>query len=132
MVPVFYGRVLPGGLYVRDRPKDYSRYIKSLAGQFVEETIRKRRTKRSNQQNAYIHAVPIPMLAEHFGYTIPEMKLVLMGECWGWKEVLGRQIPVRSHTSEMSVEECQYFVDWVIPWAVQNHDVQIPLPNEVA
>lgn len=130
MIPTWRGRVLSGGLLTLDRPRDYQRYVRSLAGQFVEVTIRKQRTKRSGQQNAYIHAVPIPLLAEHFGYTIPEMKLVLMGECWGWKEVIGRQIPVRAHTSEMSVEECQYFIDWIIPWAAQNHDVQIPLPNE--
>ena len=92
-----------------------------------------RKTRRSSQQNRYLHAVPLPMLAEHFGYSIPEMKLVLMGECWGWKHdpVSGREIPIRSHTSEMSTEECQWFIDWLIPWAAEKHDFLIPLPNEV-
>jgi len=133
LAPIFPARVLDGGLLVLDRPKDYGRYLRKLRGQFVEVIVRKRRTQRSLDQNAYLHAVPIPILADHFGYTIPEMKLVLMGECWGWhrEKITGRDLPLKPSTSEMSVEECSQFIEWVIPWAATNHQVLIPLPNEV-
>jgi len=133
LAPIFPARVLDGGLLVLDRPRDYGRYLRMLKGQFVEVIVRKRRTQRSLDQNAYLHAVPIPILAEHFGYTIPEMKLVLMGECFGWhpEKITGRDLPLKPSTSEMSVDECSRLIDWVIPWAATNHDVLIPLPNEV-
>lgn len=90
------------------------------------------RSKRTIDQNAYLHAVPFPILADYFGNTIPETKYVLMGECWGWKvcPIAKREIPIKPSTSEMTVEECTYFIDWLIPWAAQNHNVLIPLPSE--
>lgn len=97
----------------------------------VTLTVEKLKRQRSLDQNAYLHAIPFPILAEHFGYTIPEVKLVLMGECWGWQQIAGHEIPLKPSTSEMSVEECQYFIDWLIPWAMTEHDVALPLPNEV-
>ena len=99
----------------------------------VQLTIRKRQSQRSLDQNAYLHKVPFPILAEHFGDTIPGIKLSLMGECWGWHhdKVTGRDVPIKPSTSEMTIEEASYFIDWVIPWAMTNHQVAIPLPNEV-
>lgn len=130
--PIFTGRVLPGGLLVMDRPKEYARHVRSFHGRFVEVIVRKQRIQRSLDQNAFLHAVVFPLLGEHFGYTIPEVKLVLMGECWGWKQIGGHEIPVKPSTSEMTIEEATYFIDWVIPWAMTNHSVSIPFPNEVA
>ena len=73
------------------------------------------------------------MLAEHFGYQLHEMKLVLMGECWGWRHdpVSGKEIPIKVHTSDMSIEECTHFIEWVIPWAATEHQFVIPYPSEV-
>ena len=128
----FTGRVLSGGFLVLDRPKDYAHCLRAFAGQPIELTLRRPRTQRSLDQNAYLHAVPFPLLAEHFGYTIPEIKLVLLGECFGWRHdpIALRDLPRKLSTAELSVEECSYFIDWVIPWAA-HHDVVIPLPNEV-
>lgn len=132
VTPVFSGRVLPGGLLVLDRRADYARHLRSLRGRFVEVIVRKQRTQRSLDQNAFLHAVVFPMLGDHFGYTIPEVKLVLMGECFGWKSLGAHEIPIQPSTSAMSVEDCTRFIEWVIPWAMVNHNVSIPLPNEVA
>ena len=134
--PLFHGHVTPAG-HLALAPEEQIRrhhYLRFLAGHDVELVVRKRRTQRSLDQNAYLHAVPIPILAEHFGNTIPEMKYALMGECWGWKRepATGHEIPVKPHTSAMTVEECTYFIDWLIPWAMTQHGVAIPLPNEVA
>lgn len=132
--PIFHGHVEPTGtLELLSSEQGLRRaYLKCLAGKAVDVIVRPHRKQRSRDQNAYIHAVPIPILAEHFGYTVPEMKLVLMGECWGWRldRVSGREIPVRCHTAEMSVEECSQFIEWVIPWAMVHHQVAIPFPNQ--
>jgi hypothetical protein len=129
--PLFCGRVLQGGLLVLDRPKDYAKHLRSLAGQYVEIVARKRRTKRSLDQNAYIH-VAATLASEHTGYTLAEVKLIWMGECWGWHTVAGHELPVKPHTSDMTVDEASYFIDWVGPWSLEHMGVEIPPPERVA
>lgn len=130
---VVRARVEPDGRLPSWARADITTELQAHVGEEIEVVIRRPKRQRSVDQNAYIHAVPIPMLAEHFGYSIPEMKLVLMGECWGWQRnpLSGRDVPVKPSTATMTVEECQYFIDWVIPWAAVEHGVIIPLPNEV-
>lgn len=134
IVPIFHGTVSESGmLSLEETERDLRRaHFGGLAGQRVEVIIRKERTKRSLDQNAFIHAVPVTILAGHFGESMPDMKLILMGECWGWRfdPIAGREIPIKAHTSDMTVEECTYFIDWVIPWAMVEHGVSIPLPSE--
>ncbi len=135
-VPVWHAVVTPAGvLEMAPAERGLRRaYLKCLAGKPVDVVVRVHRKQRSKDQNAYIHAVPIPILAEHFGYTVPEMKLVLMGECWGWRmdKVSGKEIPINVHTSDMNTDECSQFIEWVIPWAMVNHEVAIPFPSEVS
>ena len=88
------------------------------------------KTQRSLDQNAYLHAGPFPILAKELGYSIPEVKLVLMGECWGWHMVGGHELPMKPSTSEMTVEECTFFIDWLLPWAAEFHGIRLPLPDE--
>jgi hypothetical protein len=108
------------------------RHLATLKDKPVELVVRALRTQRSLAQNAYIHAVAIPLLAGHFGYDVPDMKLILMGECWGWHTVGGKELPVKAHTSEMTTEECSQFIEWVTRWAMTEHQLWIPLPSEVA
>lgn len=129
---VFTGRVLPGGLLVVDKPREYAKYVRSFHGQFVEVIVRKQRVQRSLDQNAYLHVAAFIPLAEHLGYSLAEMKLLLMGECWGWQTIGGHEIPVKIHTADMTVEEATYFIDWIIPFALERFDFIVPLPHEVA
>jgi len=92
-------------------------------------------SKRTLDQNAYLHAVPFPILAEHFGDSVEGVKLDLMGEKWGWKPSPldpHRMVPVKPSTASMTIEECTEFIDWLIPWAATEHGVLIPLPSEYA
>ena len=87
--------------------------------------------QRSLKVNAYLHAVPFPILAAHFGCSVPEVKRDLMGTCWGWKRspVTGLEVPVREHTAELSQEDAIFFIDWLLPWALTDHGVDIPPPD---
>ncbi len=136
-VPIFHGRVTEDGrLDLLDTERDRRRmYLRTLAGKHVEVVVRKVRVQRSVDQNAYLHVGPFPVLAEELGYdSIEELKLALMGECWGYHRdrVSGRDLPIKPHTSDMTVEECTHFIDWLIPWAQVNYNIRVPLPNEVA
>lgn len=133
-VPVFDVHIKQGRLkVVAGQRRTFDDWIALNEGKALKLTVAEPPDQRSLDQNAYIHAVPIPMLAKQIGYTIPEMKLVLMGECFGWRldEKSGHEIPLKPSTKAMTKDECTYFIEWVIPWAAMHHDMEIPLPNEV-
>jgi hypothetical protein len=118
-----------------DDPPRLAAVLRKLAGKRVEVVIRKPKSKRSLDMNAYLHSAtgPFQLLAEHFGEDMAGIKFALMGECFGWvhSKAAGREVPIKGHTSEMTIEESKQFVDWVIPWAAREHGVSIPLPSEV-
>jgi len=129
---VFRGDIVEPGRFQAEDTVRLRRFLAEHIGHRVDLVFRNSQSQRSLEQNAYIHAVPIRLIAEHTGYTIPEARYALMGHCWGWQhsELAGREIPVKPPTSDMSVKDCDYFIDWVIPWAAENLGVVIPLPNE--
>jgi hypothetical protein len=95
--------------------------------------IKEYRKKRSNAQNDYIHAVPLPMLSEHTGYTVEDIKEWLCGEWTGWEDytVLGKvlQRPVKT-TSQMDTLEMTKFIEFMQWYASTNLNMYIPSPNE--
>ena len=110
-------------------------YLRRYPDVDLDVIIRQHREQRSLDQNSYMHAEPFPKVAEFMGGTIEEAKLALMGECWGWKfcALSGREMPVKPSTSSMTVEECSYFIDWLIPWVAEHcGGLQIMLPDEWA
>lgn len=135
LTPVFNGQVTKDGRLVLNDDERFLRkqHLLALAGHDVEVVVRKRRIKRTLDQNAYWHSKPFPILAEHFGLSVEEVKYVLMGECWGWHrdKVTGREIPIKPSTSSMTVEEGTFFQDWLLPWAMTEHGVDIPPPEKV-
>jgi hypothetical protein len=132
-VPIFHGVVSEDGervLFASDEKPARRSYLRQLAGERIEWTVRKERTQRSLDQNALIHVIAT-VLSDCTGYTLAESKLLMMGECFGWKTVSGHEMPVKPHTADMTVEEATYFIDWALPWL---HE-QFPharLPREAA
>jgi hypothetical protein len=118
-----------------DDPPRLAAVLRKLAGKRIEVVFRKPKSKRSLDMNAYLHSTngPFRLLAEHFGEDIAGIKLALAGECFGWvySKTIRREVPVKPHSSDWTVEDSKYFVDWVIPWAAREHGVLIPLPGEV-
>lgn len=86
--------------------------------------------KRTAAQNRYWHAEPFLKLAAAWGCSVDSAKLDAMGTFWGWEPLpSGRCFPVKAHTSEMTVQEGQVFLDWLIPWAAEQ-GIEILLPDE--
>jgi hypothetical protein len=137
LVPIFHGWVsAEGKLELAEAEQALRRsHLHELAGKNVEVIVRKTRTKRSLDQNAYWHAVPFPLLQEATGYdSIEELKFWLMGEFTGWKKTKdGRQVPMIMHTSELSTDEGALFTDWLVRLGAQMPSpCLIPLPHEAA
>jgi hypothetical protein len=104
--------------------------LKRWAGKWV--VLRVPARKRSLEQNSYLHAEPFRKLADAWGESIERTKLICMGEYFGWEphKTTGIVLPVKAHTSDMTVEECTSFIDWLIPWGIQEHGVEIHGPDE--
>ena len=130
--PVFLATVRESGtLVLTDRPR-FDAYVRTLAGKDVEVVVRRRKSQRSLQQNKYWFAVPVPILAEHCGYTKTQMHYALLGECWGYTlGPTGQPIPVRPSSSELNTAEFAHMIDWCLTWAASELQVRIPEPNEV-
>jgi len=95
--------------------------------------IKEYRKKRSLDQNAYIHAVPLKIISDQTGYTMDEIKEYLCGEFMGWQdyEVRGKQMqrPLKT-TSQMTTLEMTNFIEWMQWFGSSELNLNIPSPNE--
>lgn len=96
-----------------DYPKDFRAHIQQFAGHEVELEVRKRRSKRSLRQNAWLHSF-LGGFAEHCGYSLEEMKLVGLVALWGTNDVMGCTIPKKPHTSQLNTEEFSDLCEWFV------------------
>ena len=95
--------------------------------------IKEYRKKRSLDQNAYIHAVPLKIIAEHTGYTIDDIKTYTCGEFMGWKkvEIMGVEVdrPIKT-TSQMTTKEMTDYIENLQWFGSSTLNLRIPSPNE--
>lgn len=89
--------------------------------------------RRSLDQNAFLHAVPLRILADETGHSIEDMKTYLLGEAFGWQdsEVFGHAVqrPVK-RSSQLTRKEFSWFLDWIESWAATTLGIVLPRPNE--
>lgn len=95
--------------------------------------VAKYQKKRTLDQNAFLHAVPLRLICDHTGYEIDDIKTLLCGRAFGWHEyeVLGerRRKPCKT-TSQLNTEQFNFFLEWLESWAAQELGLIIPKPNE--
>lgn len=90
--------------------------------------------RRSLAQNDFFHAVTLRLICDTTGYSIEDMKEYLLGEAFGWEQVVfdGRTLerPVKRGTSKLNVKEFSWFIEWCGSWAADTLGVIVPLPGE--
>jgi hypothetical protein len=121
------------GIASADLARQVATALKPLADgrKVVEIVIRKPRTQRSLDQNAYWWAVPVKILAEFCGYTENQMHYALLGECFGYEPgPHGVPVPVKPSSADLSVEEFTHLIDWAQQWAASELGVDVPGPDE--
>lgn len=113
--------------------------IKTFEGKDVVITIEIRKKKRSNEQNAYYHAVIIPLcqdgfknvFGEHFSAT--EVHDYLKSK-FLFKELVNQNTGeierFSKSTTENSTIEMEIYHDQIRAFALEFLGVNIPLPNE--
>jgi hypothetical protein len=91
------------------------------------------RRKRSTEQNAFLHAVPLKLISEFTGHEMEDLKTYFLGECFGWQgfEMFGQQRkrPLK-RSSELNTAEFSFFMEWIERWASNELGMIIPRPNE--
>jgi hypothetical protein len=127
--PIFTGSIDKGKL-ILDQPERYLVHLAGLNNRRIELILRKRRSKRSDNQNRWYWGVCVEILANHCGYEADQMH-----EALKWKFLSG-MVPdnnglttVRS-TAKMSTDEFIKYTNQVVRWAAEELGVFIPDPRQ--
>jgi hypothetical protein len=95
--------------------------------------IKRYRKNRSNDQNSFLHGVPLKIICDHTGYDLEDMKTYLLGAAFGWDEyeMLGerRKRPIK-RSSDLTTLEFTHWLEWIERWASEELGLIIPKPNE--
>jgi len=136
-VPIFEGDVVDRKLVIQDHVrKAMARWVSTFkTGTHLDIVIRKHKTKRSLEQNAYYWSVVIPILADYFGHDNPESMhedLKLEFNPVESKIVPGKMIG--GSTTKLSTEEFYCgetsYIERICRWASMEHGVYIPPPTK--
>ena len=119
MLPVFYGTIGPDGELRLDHPIKYRRHLEHLAGKRVALYVRQPSDLRSLSQNRYYHGIVVRLLADQFALSDRETH-----------ELVKKEFGVKS-TAVLGSAEFELLMERVRAWALTDHGVTIPLPNEV-
>ncbi len=128
LIPVFYGHVTKGKIKL-DRPDAYLVWLAGLEGKLIELTLRKERHARTLNQNRYYWGVVVELLSQHFGYDKDEMHEALKFKFL--KKYEDSELPTVGSTTKLSTIDFNEYIEKVMRWAVTEHQIYIPEPNEV-
>lgn len=130
--PIFTANINLQGRIIFDEPERFQCYVRARAGRKVEVLVRPIKNRRSLQQNAYWHGVPVTIMAEYMGEDHMATHYSLLHECFGyhWNEKLKKEVPNKGSSSVLTVEEFNHLIEWCPRWAFENFGVHVPLPNE--
>jgi hypothetical protein len=122
-----------------DRARHYRNKCIAALGELSQDkpwqvTVNQYVKKRSNDQNAFLHAVPLRMICDETGNEMDDIKDYLLGTCFGWEEYTvlkaRKKRPVR-RSSSLNTLEMKNFIEWIEAWSAQELGMIIPRPNEV-
>jgi len=126
------------GVLATNRNK-ISEAIKSFDGKNIVITIEKSKKKRSNNQNAFYHAVVIPIMKDAFKdawgeyYSATEIHEALKAKyCFKEQinEATGEIIQIPISTTNFNTIEWEEYIDKIRAFAMEWFNVIIPMPNE--
>jgi len=136
--PIFAGKIIDHDLKFTEREKIAIRRwlatFPNLAD--VDVTIKKKRKKRTNDQNAYYWGVVIPILSDYFGHDNPEdMHTDLKEEFNPVESKIKPEKKIGGTTTKMSTVEFMAsetsYVERICRWAAMEYGIYIPPPKKV-
>jgi len=115
--PKFKGKIKSGKL-ILDNPIKYANYIFTLKG-VVEVVVRPWDYTRSVAQNRYYRGIIVPAVVKWTGYTDKEAHCALKFK-----------FSIKS-TASLTSAEFEEYCENIRRWAALEHNLIIPMPNEV-
>lgn len=109
-------------------------WLRTLAGADAELVVRKRKSRRSLDQNAWAWGVAYPVIAESLGYDsheIEDLHYALVAK-WGGEHFdkrIGAMVP-NKRSSKLSTKEFSDYIEWLVRYAAESLDCVVPLPGE--
>lgn len=134
-LPVWTGVMTPDGVVVLDKRSEYHEYCRTLAGQPIQQVVKKYESQRSLDQNAWLWGVAYPVIAEALGYDHHEhedLHYALVAKCFGdhFDKRIGAMVP-NKRSSKLTTKEFSEYMEWLVRFAaVECHGVVVPLPGE--
>ena len=136
-IPVFEGDIVDKKLKLLSHvKKEMARWCSTFKnGAHVDITIRKHKSKRTNDQNAYYWGVAIPILADFFGHdNVEDMHTDLKEK---FNPVESKLVPgkkIGGTTTKMSTVEFMAsdtsYVERICRWAAMDYGIYIPPPKK--
>lgn len=97
-------------------------------GSQVRISIGRFKHNRSENQNRYYWGVVVHILAEHLGYFPEEMHEALKLH---FLKKEANPLPTVRSTTSLDTAEFEDYLEKVRMWAMTEHEVKIPMPNEM-
>jgi len=125
-----FDKVNPDGTL--GKPISFRKELEYFAGKDVEITVRKKRAKRSDDQNRLYHAY-LKLLSEHTGYSTEEMHSII-----GYKfrlvnkvdESTGEMFQYIRSTTKMNKLQFADHIKEIQDWCENTFKFRLPNPNE--
>lgn len=120
----FYGFVHEGKL-VLSAKVSFAEHVRKhfKEGDDIEITVAPKRSRRTKAQNAAFYAALLAPWAEQEGHDVDDLKRDLLGTIFGWSDkkspLTGQPVPLKAHTSDLTVEEGSIFIDRSIQIAAE-------------
>ena len=130
MTRIFHGKITQGKLQL-DSPSAYLRQIAALEGQQIELVLRKHKSHRSNQQNAWYWGVIVELISQHTGYTPSEAHEALKFRFLSDHNPDHQGLIKIKSTSQLSTKEFAEYCDRIVRWAAEHMEIFIPDPGQV-
>ena len=134
-IPIWAATVTKEGiLRVEDRDR-FHRYVRGLTGAQVEVVVRKRKSQRSLDQNAWAWGVAYPIIAGELGYDQHEhedLHYALVAKCFGehFDKRIGAMVP-NKRSSKLTTAEFSSYMEWLVRFAATElGGIVVPLPGE--
>lgn len=136
-IPTFEADVVKGKLKIGKSVRQaMARWVSTFKnGTHLEIIIRKFRSKRTLEQNAYYWGVVVNILADHFGYETEEMHEELKRLFNPIESKITPGVMIGGSTTKLSTEEFYCgetsYVERICRWAATEHGVYIPPPKKI-
>ena len=131
--PTFEGDVVNKELklagHVRNAIKRWCATFKN--GTHLEIIIRKYKTKRTSDQNAYYWKIVVGILADEFGYEPDEMHMVLREKFLRIYDEKHPDFVIAKSTTKLNTIEFVEYIEVIQRWASIDHHIYIPDPIKV-